>query len=42
VIDEFENTHIDLDDEEETKKMIGEEAKEIHEPNNYMAKHKFL
>jgi hypothetical protein len=25
VIDEFENTHIDLDDEEETKQMIGEE-----------------
>jgi hypothetical protein len=42
VIDEFANTHIDLDDEEETKKEIGEEADDIPKFMNYMIEHKDL
>jgi hypothetical protein len=42
VIDEFESTHIDSDDEEDTKKDIGEEAEEIPKFSNYMAEHKVL
>jgi hypothetical protein len=42
VIVEFANTHIDSDDEEDTKQDIGKEAEEISKFSNYMAEHKVL
>jgi hypothetical protein len=42
VIDEFANTHIDLDDEEENKEEIWDEAEEIPQFNYYMVEHKVL
>jgi hypothetical protein len=42
VIYEFANTHIDSDDEEDTKQDIGEEAEEIPKFSNYMAEYKVL
>jgi hypothetical protein len=42
VINEFANTHIYLDEEEETKQEIGEEAEDIAEFKNYMVEHKVL
>jgi hypothetical protein len=34
---EFANTHIDSNDEKDTKQEIGEEDEEIHKFYNYMA-----
>ena len=42
VIDEFENTHIDSDEEEDAKHEIGEEVEEIPKFSNYMAEYKVL
>jgi hypothetical protein len=42
VIDEFANTHMDSEDEEEIEQEIGDEAEEILEFNNYMDEHKVL
>jgi ribonuclease HI len=40
VIDEFANTHIDSDDEQDTKHEIEEEVEDIPKFRNHMAKHK--
>jgi ribonuclease HI len=42
VIDEFENTHIDSDDEEESKQMIEGEIEVTPEFSDYMVEHKVL
>jgi hypothetical protein len=42
VIDEFSNTHIDPDHEEDTKHEIKEEAKDIPKFRNHMVEHKVL
>jgi hypothetical protein len=42
VIDAFANTHIDLDDEKDTKHDIGQEDQKIPTFINYMVEHKVL
>jgi hypothetical protein len=42
VIDGFAITHIHLDDEQDTKHEIEEEAEDIPKFSNYMVEHKFL
>jgi ribonuclease HI len=42
VIDEFENTHMDSNDEGDTKQEIGEEDEKIPNFSNYMVEHKVL